>query len=324
MKRICVEEHWNNSYLDEIAMSWVKRVGFGPSLDPKAVPLAQARAKDFEEFRLPLMDELGIAVQVLSTTGPGIQGIEDTPAAVAAAQKTNDDQAEIIRKYPGRFAGFASLPTQDPVAAADELERAVKELAFKGAMIQGHTNGEYLDDEKFRVIWERAEELGVPICLHITEPPAETRKIYAGYPEIMGASWAWGVEAATHVLRIITRGVFDAFPGARLMLGHLGESLPYVLGRLDEGYRMAVKTRELKKTFSEYIRENILINTSGKYRSEALVCAVSALGADHVLFAVDYPYVNPQEAIEQVEKTTLSDSDKEKIYHVNAERLLKL
>ncbi len=310
--------------MDEIAGSWMKRVGFGPSLDPKAVPLARERAKDFEEFRLPLMDELGIAVQVLSTTGPGIQGIDGAPAAVTAAKKTNDDQAEIIRKYPGRFAGFASLPTQDPVAAADELERAVSELDFKGAMVQGHTNGVYLDDEKFRVLWERAEGLGVAVCLHITEPPAETRKIYAGCTEIMGASWAWGVEAATHALRIVTSGVFDDFPGARLVLGHLGESLPYLLGRLDEGYAMAVKRRELKKTFSEYLRENILISTSGRYRSEALVCAVSALGVEHVLFAVDYPYVDPHDAIKQIEETALSDADKEKIYHTNAEQLLGL
>jgi 2,3-dihydroxybenzoate decarboxylase len=324
MKKICIEEHWSNTLLDEIATGWMKRVGFGPSLNPKAMPHAQMWARDFDDFRLPLMDELGIDVQVLSTTGPGIQGIADAALAVSTARRANDDQAEIIRKYPGRFAGLASLPTQDPVAAADELDRAVTELGFKGAMIQGHTNGVYLDDEKFRVLWERAEGLEVPICLHITEPPAETRKIYAGYPEIMGASWAWGVEAAAHALKIITRGVFDAFPGAKLVLGHLGESLPYLLGRLDEGYMMAVKARELKKTFSEYIRENILINTSGRYRSEALICAVSALGADHVLFAIDYPYVNPKEAIEQMERAPLSNADKEKIYHTNAERLLKL
>jgi 2,3-dihydroxybenzoate decarboxylase len=191
-------------------------------------------------------------------------------------------------------------------------------------MIQGHTNGEYLDEQKFRVLWERAEALEVPIYLHIMEPSREAKKIYEGHPELEGPIWSWGVEAATHALRIIGAGVFDAFPKAILILGHLGESLPYLLGRLDEGYIMAFKARKLKKLFSQYIKENILITTSGKYQPEALVCAVSALGADRILFAADYPWVNLKEAVEFIERTPLSDPDKEKIYHLNAERWLKL
>lgn len=324
MKRICVEEHWGTPELAEIKTQWAARTGLSWSVNPAETPLVFPRIGDFEKFRLSLMDESDITMQVLSSGSPGVQGLVDRETAVAMAQKINDAEAEIIRKYPGRFAGFACLPTQDPKAAADELERTVTQLGFKGAMIQGHTYGEYLDEQKFWVLWERAEALGVPIYLHIMEPSREARKIYEGHPELMGPIWSWGVEAATHALRIIGAGVFDAFPKAILILGHLGESLPYLLGRLDEGYVMAFKSRKLKRLFSQYIKENFLITTSGKYQPEALVCAISAMGADRILFAADYPWVSPKEAVEHIERTPISDSDKEKIYHLNAERWLKL
>ncbi len=324
MKRISIEEHIAVPGMEKIQREWLARTGLSWSVNPAETPLVGPRIGDVEKFRLPLMDESGISMQVLSTGSPGIQGFEDRDAALSMARKVNDAVAETINKYPGRFAGFAALPTQDPKAAADELERTVTQLGFKGAMIQGHTNGEYLDEEKFWVLWERAEALGVPLYLHIMEPSHEARKIYDGHSELMGPIWSWGVEAATHALRIVGAGVFDAFPKAKLILGHLGESLPYLLGRLDEGYAMSFKARKLKRLFSEYIKENILITTSGKYQPEALICAVSALGADRVLFAVDYPWVSPKEGVELVERTPLSDTDKEKIYHLNAERWLKL
>ena len=270
------------------------------------------------------MDESGITMQVIATSSPGIQGYPDAATAIDAAKRTNDAQAEIIRKYPTRFAGFAALPTQDPKAAADELERTVTQLGFKGTMIQGHTNWEYLDEQKYWVIWERAEALGVPIYLHVGEPALEGRKIYEGHSELMGPAWSWVVETATHGLRIVGAGVFDAFPKATLILGHMGEALPFLLGRFDEGYAMAFKPRKLKKLLSEYIKENIVVTTSGKYKPEALVCTISAMGADRILFAADYPWVTPKEAVEHVERAPISDSDKEKIYHLNAERWLRL
>jgi len=324
MKRICVEEHWGTPEFAEIKNQWAARTGLTFSVNPAESPLVGPRIGDFEKYRLPLMDESGITLQVLSSGSPGVQGLADKDAAVAMAKRINDAEAEIIRKYPGRFAGFACLPTQDPKSAADELERTVTQLKFRGAMIQGHTNGEYLDEQKFRVLWERAEALEVPIYLHIMEPSRQAKKIYEGHPELEGPIWSWGVEAATHALRIIGAGVFDAFPKAILILGHLGESLPYLLGRLDEGYVMAFKARKLKKLFSQYIKENILITTSGKYQPEALLCAVGALGADRILFAADYPWVSLREAVEFIERTPLSDPDKEKIYHLNAERWLRL
>jgi 2,3-dihydroxybenzoate decarboxylase len=324
MKRICIEAHWSTPEVTEMKNQWLARTGLTSSFNPGSIPNVGAKLGDFEKFRLPLMDESGITMQVLSTGSPGIQGIGDKTIAVKKAREVNDFAAEIVQKYPGRFGGFASLPTQDPKAAADELERAVTQLGFKGAMIQGHTDFEYLDQQKFWVIWERAEALGVPIYLHIIESSHEAIKIYDGHPELMGPIWSWGVEAATHALRIIGAGVFDAFPKATLILGHLGESLPYLLGRLDEGYVMVNKTRKLNRSFSQYVKENILITTSGGYQPEALICAMSAIGVDRILFAVDYPYVNMKDSVELVERTPISDSDKEKIYHLNAERWLKL
>ena len=324
MKRICVEEHWGTPEVAEIKAKWLARTGLSGSVNAAEIPGVGQKIGDFEQFRLPLMDESGITMQVLSSGSPGVQGILDRETAVVMAKRINDAEAEIIRRHPGRFAGFACLPTQDPKAAADELERTVTQLGFKGAMIQGHTNFEYLDEQKFWVLWERAEALGVPIYLHIMEPSREARKIYEGHPELEGPIWSWGVEAATHALRIIGAGIFDAFPKAILILGHLGESLPYLLGRLDEGYVMAFKARKLKRLFSQYVKENVLITTSGKYQPEALVCAVSAMGADRILFAADYPWVSLKDAVELVKKTPISDSDKEKIYHLNAERWLKL
>jgi 2,3-dihydroxybenzoate decarboxylase len=295
MKKICIEEHWHNPEVWEMGDQWRKRTRVPLSNDPKATPQVFPRIGDFEKFRLPLMDEYGITMQVLASNSPGIQAAEDATTAVGAAKRFNDAQAEIIRKYLGRFAGWASLPTQDPKAAADELERAVKQLGFKGAMIQGHTNWEYLDEKKFWVIWE-----------------------------LMGPAWSWVVEAATHALRIVGGGVFDAFPKASLILGHLGETLPFLLGRLDEGYAMSFKPRKLNKKLSEYVKENIYVTTSGRYKPEALICTINAMGIDRVLFAADYPYAGMKEAVEDVERTPLGDSDKEKIYHLNAERLFRL
>ncbi len=324
MKKISVEEHWGNKELIDIRNQWYARTGTPPYNDPKVNPQVFPRVMDMEKWRLPLMDESGITMQILSTSSPAIQGIVDTATAIDTAKRTNDEMAEVIRKYPGRFAGLACVPTQDPKAAADELERAVKQLGYKGAMIQGHTGGEYLDEKKFWVLWERSEALGAPIFLHVTEPIREARKIYDGHPELLGPMWCWVVEAATHSLRIVGAGVFDAFPKATLILGHLGETLPYMLGRLDEGYAMTFHPVKLKKPFSEYIKDNIMVATSGKYKPEALMCAINAMGADRILFAADYPWVTPKESVELIERTPMSDADREKIYHLNAERLFKL
>jgi 2,3-dihydroxybenzoate decarboxylase len=325
VKKIALEEHWGNQDLNALRIEWGKRTGYPDTVDPRAIGYAFPRGLDFDKFRIPFMDEFNIAMQVLSTNSPGIQGFAEAGKAVAMAKKINDEQAEIIRNHPGRFAGFAALPTQQPKAAADELERSVKQLGFKGAMIQGSTNWEYLDEQKYWVIWERAAALEVPIYLHVQEPSFGSAKLYVGHPELTGATWAWGVETGTHALRIINAGVFDAFPKATLILGHLGESLPYLLGRLDEGYTMAAKSgRKLQKRLSEYVRGNVLVTTSGLYRPEALLCAIAALGEDRVLYSMDYPFVQPKASVDCFDNTPMSDAVREKVAHLNTERWLRL
>lgn len=325
MKKICLEEHWGSKKMEELRSQWLKRIGFQVTLDSGLRDGLLKRMWAFEE-RLPVMDEHDITMQVLSLSSPGVQGIDEPKSAVSNAKYLNDVQAELINRYPSRFLGFAALPLQDPKAAADELERSVKELGFKGAMIHGHTNGEYLDEQKFWILWERAEALKVPLYLHVNEPLVDQLKIYEGYREMLGPTWNWGVETATHALRIVFSGVFDRFPKATLILGHMGESLPYVLGRLDEGFTLVggKKLGKITKMPSQYIKENIMITTSGKFLSESMTCAVQALGIDRILFATDYPFASTTEAVNIVENSFLSIDDKEKIYYQNAAKLFDL
>jgi 2,3-dihydroxybenzoate decarboxylase len=322
---VAIEEHWGTEELTDIASrSWGARKD-AMWRDPNVFSGSIPRLWDVEKWRLPIMDQHDIAIQVLSVSHLVFQQLADPTVALPLVRQINDLQAEVIHRYPDRFAGFASLPTAaDPNAAADELERTVTSLGFKGAIIHGHTNGEYLDSPKYRVIWERAVALGVPIYLHPNEPSPDSIKMYRPYTELMGPTWGWVVETATHALRIIMGGVFDQFPKAVLILGHLGEGLPYLLGRLDEGYAMSAKFGKLGKPPSEYMKENILVTTSGLYKPEALMCAINAVGVDRILFAVDYPFADPGTSLEVFDGTPMSDADREKIYHLNAERWLKV
>ncbi len=208
------------------------------------------RLEDVENFRLPEMDANGVAVQVLSISTPGVQWLppSETKRAVLQAAKFNDAMAEVVHAHPARFKAFATLPMQDPEAAAKELERCVAQLGFVGAMVHGHTNGEYLDDPKFSAVWERAEALDAPIYLHPTDPIPDQIKIYDGHSELLGPAWNWGVETGTHALRIVFGGVFERYPKATLILGHMGEMLPYFLPRINVGTRMLPAGRARSKT----------------------------------------------------------------------------
>jgi 2,3-dihydroxybenzoate decarboxylase len=319
MKKIGLEEHF------VLPASAGQMRGGLPSTGGVSLPAdLEARLTDLGEGRLAAMDAYGIDVQVLSQSTPGIQGETDTAKAISMARRVNDYLAEQVRNHPDRFAGFASLPLQDPKAAADELERTVTQLGFKGAMVNGHTHGEYLDEQKFWVVWERAQALGVPIYLHPANPLPDQMKIYEGYPGLLGATWNWTVETATHALRIICGGVFDAFPNATLLLGHMGEALPYVLRRVDDGWKGSPQSKQLQHLPSYYVKKNILITTSGNCSTEALLCALLALGADHILFSADYPFVPLQNMVQFIETAPISEIDREKICHLNAERLLKM
>lgn len=319
MRKIAIEEHFTTAALAHYSRPAAEL------FDPGRWDAAMRGLLDFTEVRLPEMDELGIDMEVLSLTAPGIQAEPDPALAVKRAAEANDVLAEIARRHPTRFSGFAALALQNPDAAAAELERAVTQLGLRGALINGHTHGEYLDAEKFWPVWERAEALGVPVYLH----PAGSYDVWhnlSGHEELIGPMWSWGVETATHALRIVFGGVFDRFPGATLVLGHMGEGLPGHLWRLDSRWDFLDRRgiRLAKARPSDYIRDNIMITTSGVCAPAPLLGSLLALGADRIMFSTDYPMESNHDAVRFIETAPISETDRAKICHTNAERLLGL
>lgn len=279
---------------------------------------------DFTEYRLPEMDAVGVEIQVLSLTIPGLQADMDPPAARDEARFANDYLARVVAAHPDRFRGFAALPMQDPAAAVEELERAVRELDFCGALINDHLQGHYLDEPRYGELWSALEELAVPLYLHPGAPPADHWKVLEGRPEIYGSTWSWAAETGGHALRVIFGRVFDRHPRATLILGHMGEFLPFMRSRLDSRYLTLEPESPLRRPPSAYIGSNVLITTSGVFSPAALTGAVLEVGADAIMFSVDYPYESSHDAVAGFERTTLSDTDRHKIAHGNAERILRL
>jgi predicted TIM-barrel fold metal-dependent hydrolase len=279
---------------------------------------------DLDASRIADMDKHGVDVAVLSFGSPGPQGF-GADEAIPMAKDANQKLYEAMQRHPGRYEGFAALPTAAPEVAADELERCVKDLGFKGTMIHGHTQGSFLDEKKYWVIFERAERLGVPIYLHPTLPPPGAMKTYfEGYEEIARAGWGFAVDTSIHFLRILFSGVFDAYPKLKIILGHLGEGLPFAMHRLNDHTYGAAKRRGLKKTPLDYIRDNLIVTTSGNWYEPALVCTLLAMGADNIIFAIDWPYEANSTGMEFFNKLSINDIDKAKIAHGNAEQLLKM
>jgi 2,3-dihydroxybenzoate decarboxylase len=279
---------------------------------------------DFTEYRLPEMDAAGIDIQVLSLTVPGLQADIDAPAAKDLARAANDYLAQAVAEHPDRFQGFAALPMQDPGAAAAELRRSVRDLGFRGALVNDHLQGHYLDERRYDEVWAALEELSVPLYLHPGAPPADHWKVLDGRPELYGATWSWAAETGGHALRIIYGGAFDRHPAATLILGHMGEFLPFMRSRLDSRYATIDPETPLRRVPSAYIGSNVLVTTSGVFSPAALTGAVLEIGAEAVMFSVDYPYESSHEAVAGLERTTLSDADRHKIAHGNAERILRL
>jgi predicted TIM-barrel fold metal-dependent hydrolase len=273
------------------------------------------------------MDAAGIDVQVLSLTPPGVEQL-DAPEAVAIARESNDYLAEAVRRHPSRFAGFAALPTSAPEVAADELERTVREHGFKGAMINGHTRGRYLDDKFFWPILQHAEALQVPLYLHPTLPPQPVvEAYYAGFApevttELTRGAWGWHIETAIHVLRLILGGAFDRFPNLQLVIGHMGEALPFMLPRLD--YRLPTGVTKLARPIGAYLRENLHYTFSGFNWTPMFLDLLLEVGVDRIMFSADYPYVSMTWARTFLDQLPVSPADKERIAHGNAERLLRL
>ncbi len=282
-----------------------------------------ARLADFGDLRLAAMDAGGLDLMVLSQTGPSVQAETDEAVAIRRARGNNEYLARQIARHPRRFAGFATLPMHAPRAAADELTRAVADLGFKGAMVHGHTLGRYYDDPAYDEVWERFQALDVPIYLHpidFPEPPLS----FAGHPELTDAIWGWGVETATHTLRLLFGGVFDRFPGLKLVIGHMGEGLPILRWRFDSRFAAYPHGITLRQAPSAYFGENIFITTTGVCSHAALVCALDEMGDDAVMFSVDYPYESIAIAADFIDTAPISSAVREKVCFRNAERLLKL
>ncbi len=306
---------------------------FPAALQQKYQPV-RARLSDVGPERIRQMDAAGIDVQVLSHVQPGVQALADDQAelSISVCREVNDWLAEVVAAQPSRFAGFAMLPTQSPAHAAAELERAIHQLGFKGALINGHTNGRYLDDPSCDVLLAQAESLDVPIYIHPTDPPQPvSASYYAPFDAALIPTWGWPVETGTHVLRLICAGVFDRHPNLKIIVGHMGELLPYCFTRLNVGLTMpgwlSVTESELptmSNNVGYYLRENVFITSSGVFDVPVFDCARAMLRLDNLMFSVDYPFQDNFAAMEFLERCGLSTEEKERFAHRTAETLLKL
>lgn len=315
VEKIALEEHFLCPGFENY---WRSTVG---DVDPAILAQVTGRLSDFGERRLAAMDEAGITRAVLSLAGPGVQAERDTETAVRLARQANDALAREVAKRPDRYAGFGHLALQDAQRAAHELERCVRELGFCGVMIDGHTNGQYLDDRALDPFWERVQALGTVVYLHPADP-VQPSPVLDGHRALRRATWEWGFETGSHALRLVFGGVFERFPGVTLMLGHLGETLPYLLWRFDS--RAKLYGVKLPKPPSEYIRRNVMVTTSGMCSAEPLACALSALGSDRVMFAADYPFENAAEAAEFMDHAPLDEPVRRAVAHGNARERLRL
>ena len=315
MRKIALEEHFIAPGLMEYWLPTMADVP--PSLREKI----HASLADFGDRRLASMDAAGIAHAILGAAGPGVQVEPDAERAHKKAVEANDFLAREIEKRPDRYSGFAHIALQQPERAAAELERCVKKLGFKGAMINGPSLGHYLDERQFDPFWAKAEELNAPVYLHPADP-IEPYATYGEYKVLARATWGWGVETGTHALRMVFGGVFDRFPKATLALGHLGETLPYLLWRFDSRAKLYGVT--LKREPSDYIRDNIVVTLSGMYSAEPLNCALAALGRDRVMFSADYPFESAEEAGHFLDHVALDDATKAAVAQGNAAGLFNI
>ena len=338
MIRIAAEEAWApkalleryRKLLQEKPESWDPGFhslwGFFLGAKPRATALVR-RIQDLEDERLRDMDATGIARQLVFLTAPGVQ-VFDAATAVSLARDTNDELMASVNRHKDRYAALAAIAPQDPAAAVKEMQRAVA-MGMKGAVVNSHTRGEYLDEAKYWPIFEAAQALGVPIYIHPNTPPASM--IAPFLPRgLDGAIYGFAVETGLHLLRIIVGGVFDRFPNLKIAVGHLGEGLPFWLFRLDYMHRSMVISeryagaRPLKRTISEYLKTNVWVTTSGMQWAPAIRFCQDVLGMDRVLYAMDYPYQFVPEEVKVTDELAISEADRQLLYQTNAERLFRL
>ena len=284
--------------------------------------------QDLDQLRLQHMDEAGIDKQVIALTAPGLQAL-DRATAVSFARRANDQLADAVRRHPSRFIGMSAVAPLDPAAAAKEIERGVNQLGMHSVIINSHTQGEYLSDPKFWDIFAVAEALGVPIYLHPNALPANMIQPFQECG-LDGAIYGFGVETGLHALRIITAGVFDRFPRLRIVIGHMGEALPFWMYRLDYMHQATVLSERyqsmqpLKKKPSDYLRENFFITNSGVAWEPAIKFSQAVLGVDRVLYAMDYPYQYEVGEVVALDRMDMPEEDKKKFFQTNAEQVFNI
>jgi predicted TIM-barrel fold metal-dependent hydrolase len=284
-----------------------------------------ARLLDLDDERLRIMDRDAVAVHVLSLTSTGVQML-DAGRGTALAMLANDRLADAVRRHPDRYAGLATLAPQDPARAAKEAERAINKLRLSGVIINSHTNDEYLSERKYWPILEAIAALDVPLYIHPRAPGPSMARAYRP-DHLEHAIWGYQAETGLHALRLITGGVFDQFPNLKVVLGHMGEAIPYWLDRIDYMHKKSMIHMErpkLKRRPSDYFKHNFYITTSGVTWHPVLQFCISVLGADHIMFAIDYPYQDSAEAVALMNTAPISDEDKRRIFHKNAERVFHI
>ena len=297
-------------------------------LNRQFIEAVSPRLADFNDIRLESMNETGIEYCVSAIADPGIQAMKDPRQAQDGATQTNDFLAEQIKKNPDRFGGFACISLHDADAAAAELERCVNKLGFKGVLVNGFQQTQdpdkiiYLDDEKLTPFWESLTALDVPLYIH--PRVSHQRMMYKGHAELQGATWGFAPETATHLLRIVYSGLFDRFPTAQVAVGHMGETLPYMSWRIEHCYQYNPADKKVELRLQDYLARNIWITTSGNFYTPALQCAIASMGADRIMFSVDYPFENMNWAASWIETAPISEIDRQKICYDNARKFLKL
>jgi uncharacterized protein len=318
MKTITLEEHFfTESYLR--AAKDDPSVQFG-GLQPKLLDLGAGR--------IAAMDEAGIDLQVLSLAAFALEGL-DAATGTALAHDVNDELAAAVRANPTRLAGFATVALKDPGAAVVELERSISKLGFVGLMLNGTVEGRFMDDPAFLPVFEAAARLGVPVYLHPAPAPKVVKAAYfSGLPGELGnmlsiAGWGWHAETGLHTLRLIVSGLFDKVPGLQLVIGHMGEGLPYALARSSG---ILSGPARLRQTVAEYFKTNIHLTTSGYFTLSPLKCAFEVVGIERLMYSVDYPFSPNTHGREFLKKAAgvLSAEDMEKLAGGNAEKVLKI
>jgi 2,3-dihydroxybenzoate decarboxylase len=290
------------------------------------------RLFDFYDKRLGLMDRHGIELMILSLNAPAIQAVAEPRKATELARRANDALADIVAKRPDRFQGFAALAMQDVDGAIEELRRAIRQLGFRGALVNGFSqvndpsSAIYLDVPQYRPFWAEVQKLDYPFYLHPRNPLPVHSQIYEGHPWLLGPTWAFGQETAVHALRLIGSGLFDEYPRIQIVLGHLGEGLPYSMWRIDHrnAWVKAPHKHRAKKKIVEYFNANFHLTTSGNFRTQTLIDAMLEIGADRILFSTDWPFENIDHAADWFDACSISEADRIKIGRANARRLFKL